>query len=409
MIESIKIDNFKSIESLSITLGRVNVFVGENGAGKSNLLEAIALAAAAEAGKLDNEFLASRGIRVSSAAMMRSAFDARRSADAISISVRRRGGSDVRYQLTNDNAPYSTWENHVTFTPRPKKMSDVGPFLQGVLERLDDDERHLAIKKITDQIQAQIALLKTETPRESPAKISIELDFSLESNKSPYVNEGMDGFQDFLIYSPENSALRTYETESQIQPLGVNGEGLLRFLEIMSSHKDKSTINRIKEALHLFSWFDDFGIKKRRSGSRMAITDQYIDKMSGGLDHRSANEGFLFVAFYFALMSSKLTPTFFALDNVDVALNPKLCQMVVRELAQLARENEKQIILTTHNPAVLDGLDLTDSEQRLFIVSRSNEGKTRVRRYKEKPSTGAPLRMSELFLRGALGGLPKGF
>ena len=39
MISEISIKNFKSIEDLSLPLGRVTVLIGENGSGKSNILE----------------------------------------------------------------------------------------------------------------------------------------------------------------------------------------------------------------------------------------------------------------------------------------------------------------------------------------------------------------------------------
>ena len=74
MITEIQIENYKSIDKLTLELGRINVFIGENGAGKSNILEVITLAGAAAAGKLDNEFLASRGIRVTKPEHMRAAF-----------------------------------------------------------------------------------------------------------------------------------------------------------------------------------------------------------------------------------------------------------------------------------------------------------------------------------------------
>ena len=64
MIKSIQISNFKSVVDLSLELGNFNVLIGENGCGKSNILEAIAFGAAASADKLDYEFLGSRGIRV---------------------------------------------------------------------------------------------------------------------------------------------------------------------------------------------------------------------------------------------------------------------------------------------------------------------------------------------------------
>ena len=42
MFKRLAIKNFKSIIDLTIELGRVNVFIGANGIGKSNVLEAIA-------------------------------------------------------------------------------------------------------------------------------------------------------------------------------------------------------------------------------------------------------------------------------------------------------------------------------------------------------------------------------
>jgi len=41
LINQIKIQNFKSIVDLDLPLGRVNVFIGENGCGKTNILEGV--------------------------------------------------------------------------------------------------------------------------------------------------------------------------------------------------------------------------------------------------------------------------------------------------------------------------------------------------------------------------------
>ena len=74
MIKSIQIQNFKSVVDLQLDLGSFNVLIGENGCGKSNILEGIAFGAAASAGKLDFEFLGSRGIRLTNPEFMFSAF-----------------------------------------------------------------------------------------------------------------------------------------------------------------------------------------------------------------------------------------------------------------------------------------------------------------------------------------------
>ncbi|MCP4112775.1 MAG: hypothetical protein GY749_45810 [Desulfobacteraceae bacterium] len=82
---------------------------------------------------------------------------------------------------------------------------------------------------------------------------------------------------------------------------------------------------------------------------------------------------------------------------------------MIKELSELSGKNSKQALITTHNPAVLDGLNLNDDEQRLFVVSRNDEGKTQVRRIKLKPGSDEKLKLSEMWMRGYLGGLPNNF
>ena len=43
MIRKVRVENYKSIPNLTLDLGRLTVLIGENGCGKSNILEAIAL------------------------------------------------------------------------------------------------------------------------------------------------------------------------------------------------------------------------------------------------------------------------------------------------------------------------------------------------------------------------------
>ncbi|TAE05984.1 MAG: DUF2813 domain-containing protein, partial [Bacteroidetes bacterium] len=65
MLQEITIKNFKSIADDTIQLGRVNVFIGENGCGKSNILEAVGFASAINInmnGIIENELLVSKGI-----------------------------------------------------------------------------------------------------------------------------------------------------------------------------------------------------------------------------------------------------------------------------------------------------------------------------------------------------------
>jgi predicted ATPase len=213
--------------------------------------------------------------------------------------------------------------------------------------------------------------------------------------------------QKYKIYAPENTFLRRFEDEEAGDPLGIKGEGLFRLLRYFQTHEDKKYINAIKEALNALDWFEDFKIPDGlASGERkLSIIDRFLDP-EVSISQNSANEGFLFILFYISLFVSEDTPSFFAIDNLDASFNPKLCKHITQILIDTAKKTQKQALFTTHNPFILDGLDLTDDEQRLFVVYRNQKGYTIAKRV-EPNERSIPL--SEQWMKGFLGGLPKNF
>ncbi len=378
MIREIRIENYKSIQKLKLDLGRITVLIGENGSGKSNILETVALSSAAANDKLDNEFLVSRGIRVTEPRLMRTAFDKDKMTQNIKISLEENNETHYDCVLQNDNNPYSEW-------------IDIGEV--SVERDKFDDEFYRYFNQNTITIPAGTELS------------------SFVQKKRYLIGKKMLEHR-FLIYSPENLALRTFEKEGQIQPLGINGEGLFKLLKVLSLD-NQTKLKEIKERLQLIGWFEDFEIPEGsfEGEKRIKIKDRYLHPDLAYFDQKSSNEGFLFLLFYFALFISDEAPKFFAIDNIDASLNPKLCSQLVKELVELAEKQNKQAILTTHNPAVLDGLNLDDDEQRLLVIYRNKLGYTKAKRIlKPQPLEGQePVKLSEAFLRGYLGGLPKNF
>jgi predicted ATPase len=422
LLKSIQISNYKTINKLNMSLGRINVFIGENGAGKSNILEAISLAGAAQARKLDNEFLASRGIRVTRPQFMRSALSGSDRDKEIVISAMHENGTNNTYRLQNDNGPYSTWTCETT--TEGNSTLDLEEFLEAIgkyVRSLEKEKRsefaQNFLKEFKDSLDAGAPSLSTDKPQIRRRRITVPLALTIPDEVGASLISGQDRslndfktLENFVIYSPENSALRRFEMEGQIEPLGINGEGLFRLLTVMADTEPEE-LERIQTSLRLLGWFRQFSLTSTAKNGRMEIRDEFLDDDLPPFDHQSANEGFLFLAFYFALFTSRLTPNFFAIDNVDASLNPKLCRELVKELVELSKLHRKQAILTTHNPAALDGLNLDDDEQRLFVVSRGRDGQTKLKRVRKPQSwsSAEPLMLSEAFLSGALGGLPKSF
>jgi len=171
----------------------------------------------------------------------------------------------------------------------------------------------------------------------------------------------------------------------------------------------------------LVSWVDNVvvdvadklkfkGYKPGRSASILYFRDRFMRRGNNLFSAENANEGILHVLFYLGLFMSDRTPRVFGIDNIETALNPQMCRELIKELAALAKTHHKQALITTHNPAILDGLNLHDDEQRLFVVSRNDHGHTVTERIKVKPQApGEKYKLSELWMRGHLGGLPHRF
>jgi predicted ATPase len=398
MIIKCEIFNYKSILSLEFEPGRVNVLIGENGCGKSNILESLAFAAAANSNKLDSEFLMSRGVRTPSAELIASKFSVDGDTE-IKISLKFKDSkNDVLYSMKNVGDIYSKWESKIKNVDYEISKRNA---LVKLLTSLYSPDDH-----INDSTKTQYASLVIDEFQKAQNKFNEEV---LEGKVQ--ISDPSKAINNFVIFSPENTALKNYYKEGQIEPLSINGDGLIKLLKVISL-KSKEQLSDIVKMLELLGWFKSLGVPKDldKDNDGLLIEDKFTKTT---FDQNSSNEGFLYILFYACLFVSEDSPKIFAIDNIETSLNPKLCTKLICEITKLAKKYNKQVFITTHNPATLDGIDLNDEEQKLFVVSRRINGQTKIKRIpsSEKPrkEDGSPMKLSDALMRGYLGGLPKGF
>lgn len=219
----------------------------------------------------------------------------------------------------------------------------------------------------------------------------------------------VEEFASFLSYRPVENLLREVK-DSPIYPLGIRGEGLMQYLKTISTNEEyRELFLKINEGLRMLDWFDGFNIPDGllTNEYKLSIGDKYLKDSLHHFDQRSTNEGFLYLLFFLTLFNSKDTPQFFAVDNIETSFNPGLCQSLTRYLVKTTKENEKQVILTTHNPFVLDGMDLSDDEVRLFVCRRDIDGHTKIERVRYREDR--KMSLSELWMSGLIGALPDNF
>lgn len=413
MIRTLTIKNYKSLLDHSLELGRINVFIGENGCGKTNILEAVALAGAALTDKLSAEELLIRGLRVAKPSIMRSSFPGHRAKEiAIDAAVMSEDPGvllDVGLRLTaeGDSASEvklserpdrsgSTFE--LTFSEIKNHLFEVREIL-AELEAVDRSAFSVTLKGITDDTKLlnvlTASLAKLREPRERL--------------------RGLIG--DYAIYNANALALRGLEVVSRRTPLGIHGESLDYAVSLLTPEVWEDVLARAK----CVSWLENVvvdatdqlkyqGHKLGQSQSTLYFHDKHMNPRNNIFSAENVNEGILHVLFHLALFVSEGTPRVLGIDNIDTAMNPQLCRDLMKQLAALAVKNNKQALITTHNPAILDGLNLGDDEQRLFVVYRNDDGHTLTKRIREKTQPeGAKLKLSELWMRGHLGGIPRSF
>ena len=292
-VNRVHIKNFKSI----VDLAPINVFIGENGSGKSNILEALAFAAAAAGNKLDNEFLVSRGIRVTDPRFMRSAF-ADPSEGAVSIAVQDGRGHRVTYEInTSGDSSYPKWRSKLNVDQAPD--IPLIPSEDELARLVADPSFSDIVSRLTPSgLEDLIGKFKIDvTPNAEDFKDRLSAALALLWIAG--YKRGQDILlDDFIVYSPEISALRTFEKEGQILPLGVRGEGLLKLLRVLAS-EDKAAWHALQDNLSLLDWLLGIDIDHDNSlpEQSVRIRDRFLATTQPAFDQRSANEGFLYLLF----------------------------------------------------------------------------------------------------------------
>jgi energy-coupling factor transporter ATP-binding protein EcfA2 len=390
MIRTLHIDGFKSIHSETIDLGRVNCFIGANGVGKSNVLEAIGVLGAAANGVVDDEALLRRGVRAGLPRLFKSSFASERTPSHIGVGVVGDAGEGYRVSLLNPlESPEPAW------TYKTEVLTD------GQHEIVSDGVRN---KKNLNP-QAGLAALKL---------VDVEPD-----NAAAQL---MQRLQDYAIYCPNTPTLRGTVPDAQPRaPVGLSGGQLAEGFAELQKFFSGGESDALDEVLEMIDWVTEvqstshgaglLSPKVPRTKLMLKFTDRFMNKSRNELTAYDASEGALYVIFCAVLCLLPQAPKLFAIDNLDQALNPRLVTRLTARLSGWLQRNapDRQMLFTAHNPAVLDGLDLADPEVRLFTVERDSNGLTRVRRLELTPQLAGmneEFPLSRLWLMGHLGAVP---
>lgn len=393
MLETLSVRTFKSLDDVTVDLGLVNVFVGANGSGKSNLLEALGVLSAAADGKVDDQALLARGVRPGLPALYKSAFPAKPGKGVPPHLHFGASSAGARYEVSLHNP-----------------LKDPKPAWRFKTERWEEDGHRLVghgPRSSLGNAERGLAALKAV---EAPRGAALDL---------------LKLLQGYVIFSPTTAVLRGVAPETQPRkPLGLSGGSLPQALRDLLRQRKRDDRSRgvCAEVRGLLDWADGFGwtrsdrlpLSPTAAASKDVVRfrDRFMREGRNVLSGYDASEGALYALFLAVIAGHAASPALCAVDNADHGLNPRLARSLMEHLCQwyLDSSQPRQILLTTHNPLVLDGLPLQDDRVRLFTVSRTSSGRTSIRRVvvdarlRKKAKQGWSL--SRLWVMGHLGGVP---
>lgn len=399
-LSRIRIKGFKSLRDVDIELGQLNVFIGENGVGKSNILEAIGLLSTALTGTMDYNKLEDRGVRLSTPEVFKCSFKYADRPKEIRIESELDG--EIKYSVTI--LPGQS-ESRNLFSYKTEKLTVRG---QTVAGRSHNGATILGRSVANRPTPKSSILITADALGAIPQEVTHELDNIIQ----------------YGIYAPSTPILRGIVNDrSRQEHLGLYGGSLAKALGAIGA-KEATVLARSLKTM--FQWVRTVGMripdkvlqsKDVQANLVVAFTDHFMNKSFNVLYAYDVSEGALYVLFVLCLLLHSGSPKFFALDNIDSTLNPGLVTKLVVELSShLATNPHKQILLTSHNPTTLDALDLFNDQHRLFVVERGENGGTTIKRI--TPPQGMTrgrwrellnqTKLSELWLSGSIGALHRG-
>lgn len=356
------------------------------------MLEAIGVVSASLYRGISDSELARKGVRLTPAALMKSAF--KNHALPKTFRIEADLDSSIRYEIELSSGDKNT---HIQFFSEKCTYNDA---------------------KIIGRSGAGVTIFGKKVPSRNWVPVRSLWDQAKIAYEFPAVV--MDEFEKlsrYAIYSPQTEFLREIKAGvADEPPVGLHGEGLASAVSVLAtqfaaqrrkSNKSPSIDFQIlQEALSLVwlpGWTNgvkvgeiDPILKSREmssSGGKIVyFIDRYMHERRNTLSAYDSSEGTLFLLFMSVLLGHSDSPKIFSLDNVDSALNPALTKQLLEQIVKIIElkateggaRGPDQVFLTSHNPTALDAFDLFNDDQRVFVVYRNDDGHTKVKRLQPK-------------------------
>ena len=365
MLKSIYLHNFKSFAEAELPLEQLTLMIGSNASGKSNALEALWILSQLATGRelsviLDGERRSDGRVRGGSAACPRVPFQS------------------FELGCTYQAAEYAL-EYRITIC-----VYDVVVVERESLKRITKDKNIIVFETVDERSAGDILVqylsdkydeywLRSVCERN--ASVLSQLHGQMLKDNGVLMSTGSDilllreTLNNVFLFQPEPWRMRDYVriSERELRFFGENLSAVLYDLCVKKHHT--------KDILDVIEDLPDNGIEaitfiKTDAGDVMLALRELSG--SGRMDARQLSDGTLRCLAILAAVYSEPKGSMIVVEELDNGIHPSRITKLLHAIQQIAAERHLTLVVTTHNPAVMDAVG-PDHMDGLVLCYRSKE------------------------------------
>jgi predicted ATPase len=392
MINEISIFGFKSIEHSSLRLGKLNILIGTNASGKSNIFDAFKFLQGIGYGFTIDEILNGKA----------------KSASSIEWEGIRGGSENIAFEKNNVfeiaigfEFEEQQWDYIVDINAGKNKLTFEGLMDKNEAVFVTNESNHKGFAHNVEIRSKKNNENSDFNLNDHNSSLHQVLELSIADEKEENVIKSLISFlsdQQRLDIVP--SVFRGYSKQSSATRIGEKGEN---FASVV-----KNILSDAKVGKEYLGWLqkltpneiDDIEIGKG------AVNDLIFGiKENGKITYApSLSDGTLRFAAITAALFQPAPPKMLFLEEIENGIHPTRMRLLMELLMSRAEQVDCQLFITTHSPVLLDWIK-EEYYDNVFFCARKENGATEITPVSNIPDIKETIQkypLSELFTEGWL-------
>lgn len=377
MLKEVCFKNWKSFGNATLYIDPLTVLIGANASGKSNALDGVSfLNRTAQGESLHNALTGDPGF------LLDSSLGAIRG--GVEWAARKPGNDTFTLEAIIQCDEQIDYEYSITVKTTPQ-VELVSEFLNEISNLPRTQKKVSLFKANIEQAESPVIMVDFNIgkgrPKREQFKRIVSVISQLKSQKlRKEVEKGIDCvtkvLADIFILDPVPATMRNYKPlSSNLATNASNLAGMLAALPDQDKKRIESLlskyVSRLPEGDIRRVWAEKIGIFK--NDAMLYCEEKWTEgKKSLIVDARGMSDGTLrFLGILTALLTRPVG-TLIIVEEVDNGLHPSRSHLLLEILKEIGKERNIDILVTTHNPALMDELG-TEMIPFIVIANRSHE------------------------------------